>query len=96
MDDLRYAVRGLARTPGFTAAALLMIALGTGANAAMFSVIDAVMLRSPFADPARLALVRVGTPGAPVRRSRSISIEAWRRLPSSRPWARSAADSGRS
>jgi putative ABC transport system permease protein len=56
--DLRFAVRSMARTPGFTAVALLMIALGTGANAAMFSVIDAVLVRSPFPDSARLAVVR--------------------------------------
>jgi putative ABC transport system permease protein len=56
--DLRFAVRSMARTPGFTAVALLMIALGTGANAAMFSIIDAVLVRSPFPDSARLAVVR--------------------------------------
>lgn len=57
MHDVRLAARSMTRTPGFTAVAVLMIALGTGANAAMFSVIDAVMLRTPFTDPQRLALV---------------------------------------
>src|SRR4029077_2938247 len=62
-DDVRYALRGMVRSPGFTAVALLMIALGTGANAAMFSVIDGVMLQSPFTDPDRIGGVRVLAPG---------------------------------
>ena len=60
LSDLRYGLRSMARTPAFTAVALVMIALGTGANAAMFSMIDAVMLRTPFSDPDRIAIVRVG------------------------------------
>ena len=63
LDDVRHAIRGLTRTPGMTAAALLMIALGTGANAAMFSVIDAVLVRSPFPESSRLVLVR-GVPAS--------------------------------
>jgi putative ABC transport system permease protein len=45
------------RTPGFTAMAVLMLALGTGVNVAMFSIVDAVMLRSPFESPAELVAV---------------------------------------
>jgi putative ABC transport system permease protein len=56
---LRYAVRALARTPGFSATVVLTLALGIGANSAVFSAIDAVLLRAlPFPDGDRL--VRVG------------------------------------
>jgi putative ABC transport system permease protein len=62
VNDVRFGLRMMSRTPAFTAVALLMIALGTGANAAMFSVIDAVMLRTPFKDPDRIAIVRIVAP----------------------------------
>src|SRR5438876_9423073 len=59
LQDLRFGLRMMARTPAMTAVAVLMLAAGTGANAAMFSVIDAVMLRVPFDDPARIAKIEV-------------------------------------
>src|ERR1700722_5247430 len=54
-QDVRYAVRTLAANKGFAAAAILSLTLGIGANTAIFSIVDAVMLRSlPVEDPSRL------------------------------------------
>src|SRR5262245_35334923 len=56
--DLRHAVRALKATPSFTMGALLVLALGTGATTAIFSVVDAVALRPlPFPDPDRIVAV---------------------------------------
>ena len=54
-DDIRYAFRGLAARPGFTAIAVLTLGIGIGANTAIYSAVDALLLRSlPFAEPGRL------------------------------------------
>jgi len=64
MHDLRLALRALSRAPGFTAAAVLSLAIGIGANTALYSVVDALLLRPlPYADAERLVILWNRSPG---------------------------------
>lgn len=76
LREFRLAFRALRKQPGFTATAVMTIALGVGANAAIFTVVDAVMLRAlPFHDAHRVVVINERTPQFPVL---SLSAENYR------------------
>src|SRR5438552_18336637 len=64
LQDLRYAARVLAKNPGLTLVIVLSLAIGIGANTAIFSVVDALLLKPlPYPDPGRLAILWLRSPG---------------------------------
>jgi len=63
LNDLKFAFRQLLKNPGFTAVAVITLALGIGANTAIFNLLDAIVLRSlPVREPGRLFFVTTGGP----------------------------------
>src|SRR6476469_951717 len=76
ISELKFAFRSLVKHPGFTTVTVLTIALGVGANSAIFTVVDAVMLRPlPFRDADRVVMINEHTPQFQVL---SLSAEHYR------------------
>src|ERR1700753_736226 len=64
LRDLRYSLRSLAKNPGFAAAAILSLAIGIGANTAIFSIVNSLLLRPlPYKDAERLVILWNRSPG---------------------------------
>src|SRR5688572_11708123 len=78
VGNVRYSIRVLARTPGFTLVVVLTLALGIGANSAMFSALDAILWQPlGFPDADRLVVVNQSIPNAPVSNTAPVRIEEW-------------------
>jgi len=79
LDDVRHSFRVLARSRGFTLAALAALTVGIGANTAIFSIVDAVLLRPlPFADPDRLVMFQTTGPQGAFSAGSPAKFQHWR------------------
>lgn len=78
-DDVTFALRQLRRAPGFTAVAVITLALGIGANSAIFALVDATLLRPlPFRDPERLVMIWERTDASARDRVAAVNMLDWR------------------
>ncbi len=90
--DLKYAVRSLFRRPLFAAVSVATLALAIGANGALFSLVDAVLLKPlPFEEPDRIVQIWDSSPDTALgEKSRVSSFNYHHRPMSSRPWRSTA------